>query len=85
MLRTTPHSILRLFTRTLLPLLLLCAVLGTPVVAPAGEPAAKEAAAVPQGKPGVVQGLQSLVGRSEWHIQSRPEMQQSGRREIRSL
>ena len=54
MLRTTPHSILLLFTRTLLPLLLLCAVLGTPVVAPAGEPAAKEAAAVPQGKPGVL-------------------------------
>ncbi len=54
MLRTAPHSILRLFTRTLLPLLLLCAVLGTPVVAPAGEPAAKQAAAVPQGKPGVL-------------------------------
>ena len=54
MLRTTPHSILLLFTRTLLPLLLLCAVLGTPAVAPAGEPAAKEAAAVPQGKPGVL-------------------------------
>ena len=45
MLRTTPHSILHFFTRTLLPLLLLCAVLGMPVVAPAGEPAAKEAAA----------------------------------------
>ena len=53
MLRTTPHSILLLFTRTLLPLLLLCTVLGTPVVAPAGEPAAKQAAVVPQGKPGV--------------------------------
>ena len=54
MLRATPHSILLLFTRTLLPLLLLCAVLGTPVVAPAGEPAAKQTAVVPQGKTGVL-------------------------------
>ncbi|NCB22653.1 MAG: cobalt chelatase [Deltaproteobacteria bacterium] len=54
MLRIAPHSILHFFTRTLLPLLLLSTVLGTPVVAPAGEPAAKEAAAVPQGKAGVL-------------------------------
>ena len=46
MQRNAPHSILHFFTRTLLPLLLLCAVLGAPVVSPAGEPAAK-AAAVP--------------------------------------
>ena len=40
MLRNAPHSMLSFFTRTLLPLLLLCAVLGAPVPTAAGEPAA---------------------------------------------
>lgn len=35
MLRTTPHFILHFFTRTLLPILLLCAVMGAPALAPA--------------------------------------------------
>ena len=54
MLRNAPHSILHFFTRTLLPLLLLCAVMGAPVAVVAGEPAAKAPAAVPQGKAGVL-------------------------------
>ena len=37
MLRTTPHSILHFFTRTLLPILLLCAVMGAPALAPAAD------------------------------------------------
>ena len=41
MLRTAPHSILHFFTRTLLPLLLLCAVMGAPVLAPAAESGAE--------------------------------------------
>ena len=41
MLRTTPHFILHFFTRTLLPIFLLCAVMGAPVVAPAAESGAE--------------------------------------------
>ena len=41
MLRTTPHSILHFFTRTFLPILLLCAVMGAPVLAPAAESGAE--------------------------------------------
>ena len=40
MLRIAPHPLLHFFTRALLPLLLLCALVGAPVAAPAAAPAA---------------------------------------------